>query len=85
MALELPHIPFMSKMRLKNLDGVYRHKEEKHIAIFKNCHRLGYVKEDSEGHVTAYDAITVSLNSEQHGKFRRCMIDLDEWEKVLDL
>lgn len=85
MALELPHIPFIQSMRLKEHDGVYRNKHDNSIAIFKNVRRKGYIKEDENGNGVAYDAITVNLNSEVHGKIRNCMVNMDEWQLILGL
>ena len=86
MPLELKHIPFMEKMRLKELDGVYRYKSSGSIAVFKNAYRRGYVRENEALECSvAYDAITVSINSEQFGRHKRCIVNMDEWEKILNL
>lgn len=85
MPLELEHIPFLEKRRKKELDGVYRYISDGSIAIMKNCYRLGYIAEPKDRASYAYDAITVSLNSEVHGKIKKCLVNMDEWERILDL
>jgi hypothetical protein len=85
MPLELEHVPFMEKMRLKELDGVYKNVADESIAVFKNAYRRGYIAEPEGKESYCYDAITVSLNSEVHGKIKRCLVNMDDWKRILDL
>ena len=85
MPLELEHIPFLEKRREKELDGVYRYKLDGSIATMKNCFRRGFIAEPENKPSYAYDAITANLNSTVHGKLKKCLVNMDEWEKILEL
>lgn len=83
MPLELPHTPFSGNQKRKDLDGVYRNNHDDSVAIFKNTWRKGYIKE-VDGCGIAYDAITTNLNSEVHGKIKRCLVNMDDWRRILE-
>lgn len=81
MSLKLPHIPRLTILQCEHLNGVYRSKKTDDIAVFKNVRRKGFVGEDNQ----PFDAYVVNFNSVNHGKIKNCMVDLDEWVRVLSL
>lgn len=79
--MKLPHIPRLTILKCKHLDGVYQSKINDDVAVFKNVRRKGFVGEDNQ----PFDAFVVNFHSVNHGKIKNCMVDMNEWVRVLPL
>jgi len=80
------HIPFTRyPIRCKQMDGIYKSKDGKHIHIVKNVNLVGLIDSETEKDYCSY-RVSIKSTNPDIGYLKSCLIDdLENWEKVLDL